>query len=203
MVSSPSAGDSALLLLLVAGVLIVFALWAWRLGKGIRVRLWFFALFAVFYELLFLLVLEEVARLPWGRLGPAAAFVDLLLFAATLIPGFRYILRTTRFEVTEKGRWIYRGGLGLPVAWLALFLIRYAVELALLGRVYLLTPTYTHTVSIPTFAVALILVDALFSVSTGLAMGEVIGIWWGYHERKGRGPAPSGATASGPGPVPP
>lgn len=189
-----SSGAAALFLLVVAGVLGFFAIWAWRLGKGIRVRLWVLGLFAVVYSLFFLLVLEEVARLPWGRVGPPAALLDLILFGVGLIPGFRYTRRTTTIEETSTGRWMYRGGFALPVAWLALFLLRYAVELALLGRVYLLTLTYTHTVSIPTYAAALILVDALFSVSTGLVLGQVLGIWSAFHQRRGRKGEPAAPT---------
>jgi hypothetical protein len=198
-----SAGETALLLVLLSAVLVFFAVWAWRIRKGIRVRLWFVALLAVFYELLFLVVLEEVLRLPWGRVAPAAALLDLIVFAVGLVPGYRYTLRTTTFERTTSGHWVYRGGLALPVAWLALFLFRYAVELALLGRVYLFTPAYTHTVAVPTYAAALILVDALFSVSTGLVMGEAVGIWWGYHRERRQGPASSGPNALSSAPSPP
>ncbi|MGC2288529.1 MAG: hypothetical protein WA688_01550 [Thermoplasmata archaeon] len=191
-----SAGDTVLLLILLSAVLIFFAFWAWRLGKGIRVRLWFVALFALFYELLFLLVLEEVLRLPWGRIAIGAGLLDLVLFAIGVVPGARYTLRTTTFERTPSGKWVYRGRLAIPAAWLALFLFRYAVELALLGRVYLFTPTYTHAVTIPAYAAALILVDALFAASTGLVMGETVAIWWAYHAQKGKGVVPTGATDS-------
>ncbi len=197
-----SAGDTVLLLVLLAAVLSFFAFWAWRLGKGIRVRLWWVALFALFYELLFLLVLEEVLRLPFGRIAFGAAGLDLVLFAVGVVPGFRYTLRTTTFERNAAGKWLYRGRIAIPAAWLSLFLFRYAVELALLGRVYLFTPTYTHAVSIPTYAAALIAVDALFAASTGLVMGETVAIWWAYHVQKERVSVPGGATAS-PGPVAP
>jgi hypothetical protein len=192
-----SVGDTILLLALVGAVLGFFAFWSWRLGKGIRVRLWWLALFALFYELLFLLVLEEVLRLPFGWLAIGAAVLDLVLFTVGIVPGFRYALRTTTFERTAAGKWVYRGKIAIPVAWLALFLFRYAVELALLGHVYLLTPIYTHAVTIPTFVAALIAVDALFAASTGLVMGESVAIWWAYHVEVGKRAVPSGATDSG------
>jgi hypothetical protein len=192
-----SSGATGLFLLLVAGVLGFFAIWAWRLGKGIRVRLWMLGLFAVIYVLFFLIVLAEVAQLPWGRVDAASAFLDLILFVVGLVPGFRYTRRTTTFEPAGSGGWIYRGGFALPAAWLGLFLLRYAVELILLGRVYLLTLTYTHTVSVPTYAAALILVDALFSASTGLVLGQVAGIWSAYRVRRGRKGAPAGTPPPG------
>lgn len=191
-----SSADTVLLLILLSAVLSFFAFWAWRLGKGIRVRLWWVALFALFYELLFLLVLEEVLRLPFGRVAIGAALLDLVLFAVGVIPGFRYTLRTTTFERNASGKWAYRGRIAIPTAWLALFLFRYAVELALLGRVYLFTPTYSQTVAIPTYAAALIAVDALFAASTGLVMGETVAIWWAYHVQKARAAVPSGALDS-------
>ncbi len=194
-------GTIAFVLILVGASLAFFAFWAWRLRKGIRVRLWFVALFAWFYELLFLLVLEEVLRLPWGRVALGAGLLDLVLFAAFVVPGFQYTLRTTTFGRTAKGRWLYRGGLALPVVWLSLFLLRYGVELALLGQVYLFTPYPTAAVAIPTYAAALIVVDALFAASTGLVMGDSVGIWWAYHAEKARTTSPK--AVSGPPTAPP
>jgi hypothetical protein len=182
--------EIALLLILLSAVLGFFAFWAWRLHKGIRVRLWFIALFAWFYELLFLLVLEEVLRLPWGRIALGGAILDLVLFAIGLVPGYWYTLRTTRFEKNAKGKWLYRGRIAIPAAWLSLFLLRYGVELALLGRVYLFTPTPSPLVAVPTFAAALIAVDALFAASTGLVMGETVAIWLAYHNEKAKDAGP-------------
>ncbi len=194
-------GTIAFVLILVGASLAFFAFWAWRLRKGIRVRLWFVALFAWFYELLFLLVLEEVLRLPWGRVALGAGLLDLVLFAAFVVPGFQYTLRTTTFGRTPKGRWLYRGGLALPTVWLSLFLLRYGVELALLGQVYLFTPYPTAAVAIPTYAAALIVVDALFAASTGLVMGDSVGIWWAYHAEKARTTSPK--AVPGPPTAPP
>jgi hypothetical protein len=187
---TPSSADVALLLILLSAVLGFFAFWAWRLHKGIRVRLWFIALFAWFYELLFLVVLEEVLRLPWGRLAIAGGILDLVLFGIGVVPGYRYTMRTTRFEKNAKGKWLYRGRIAIPAAWLSLFLLRYGVELALLGRVYLFTPTPSPLVAIPTFAAALIAVDALFAASTGLVMGETVAIWLAYHTEKAKDAGP-------------
>lgn len=201
----PSAADLAFLLILLSLVLIFFAFWSWRLGRGIRVRLWFIALFTLFYEMVFLLVVTEVLRLPWGGIAIGAALLDIVLFAIGIVPGFQYTLRTTRFERLPSGRWVYRGRIAIPAAWLGLFLFRYGVELALLGRIYLFTPTPSQTISIPTFAAALILADALFAASTGLIMGDTLAIWWAYYDQRGRGPVPPGATLSQapPAPAPP
>ena len=202
MPSAPLADTIAFVLILVGSALAFFAFWAWRLRKGIRVRLWFVALFAWFYELLFLLVLEEVLRLPWGRLALGAGLLDLVLFAAFVVPGFQYTVRTTSFDRTPKGRWLYRGGLALPVVWLSLFLLRYGVELALLGQVYLFTPYSTTAKAVPTFAAALIAVDALFAASTGLVMGDSVGIWWAYHAERARTTPPRPTPDATAAPVP-
>jgi hypothetical protein len=193
---APPAGETAFLLILLGACLSFFAFWAWRLRKGIRVRLWFVALFAWFYEVVFLLVLEEVLRLPWGNIALGAGFLDIGLFAAFVVPGFQYTVRTTTFERNTAGKWLYRGRLAIPAAWLSLFLFRYGVELALLGRVYLFTPTPTQAVAIPIFAAALIAVDALFAASTGLVMGDTVAIWWAYHVQKERSALPTGAFGS-------
>jgi hypothetical protein len=185
-VAAPAAGELALFLILLSAVLVFFAYWDWRLRKGIRVRLWFVALFAWFYELLFLLGLEEVLRLPWGRIAIAAGIIDLVLVAVGVVPGFRYTLRTTTFERTPAGKWVYRGRIAIPAARLSLFVFRYGVEIALLGQIYLLIPTLSPAVATPTFAAALVAVNALFAASTGLVMGETVAIWWAYHVAKGR-----------------
>lgn len=200
---APPSGDVALLLILLAAVLSFFAFWTWRLRRGIRVRLWFVALFALFYELLFLLVLEEVLRLPWGQVAFGAALLDVALFGICVFPGFRYTLRTTRFEHTGANRWVYRGRLAIPAAWLSLFLFRYGVELAFLGQVFLFTPLPSHAVAVPSSAVALIAIDALFAASTGLVMGDSMGIWWAYNAERARRSVPGGALDSVEPPPPP
>ncbi|MFZ0830047.1 MAG: hypothetical protein WCB18_07975 [Thermoplasmata archaeon] len=190
------AGELALLLILLSAVLIFFAWWARRLRKGIRLQLWAVALFGLFYVLFFLVVEAEVLRLPWGIVARAAGFFDVLLLLLGAIPAYRYTAQTTVFERSASGRWMYRGRFAIPVLWLAFFLLRYGVELALLGRVYLFTPTPGHAVSIPTFAVALIVVDALFAASTGLVMGNALGIYSAYRRQRAQRPGPGGATAS-------
>ena len=193
-----AAGDFALLLILLSAVLIVFAWWAWKLRTGIRVRLWFVALFGLFYVLVFLLVEAEVLRLPWGVLSRAAGFFDVLLLLAGALPAYGYAARTTTLERTPAGHWTYRGRVAIPVLWLGLFLLRYGVELALLGRVYLLTPTPTHAVPIPTYAAALIIVDALFALSTGVVLGNSLGIYSAYRRQRSGGSMPTGASADSP-----
>jgi hypothetical protein len=136
-----------------------------------------------------------VLRLPWGRVALAAGILDLVLFVVGVVPGYRYTLRTTTFERTPAGKWVYRGRIGIPAARLSLFIFRYGVEIALLGQIYLVTPTLSPAVATPTFAAALIAVNALFAASTGLVMGETVAIRWAYHVAKG----PEGATLN---PVP-
>ena len=197
MASIPTpAGELAFLLILLAAVLIFFAWWAWRLRKGIRLQLWVVGLFSLFYILVFLLVEAEVLRLPWGIVSRGAGFLDVLLLVLAGIPAFRYTARTTVVERSPSGRWTYRGRIAIPVMWLAFFLLRYGVELALLGRVFLFTPTPTSAVSIPTFAVALIVVDALFAASTGLVMGNAVGIYSAHRRQRTQGPVPGGAAAT-------
>jgi hypothetical protein len=190
------ASELAFLLILLAVVLIFFAWWAWTLRKGIRVRLWVVALFSLFYVLVFLLVEAEVLRLPWGLVSRGAAFFDVLLLLLGAIPSYRFASHTTVVERSSAGRWTYRGRIAIPVMWLAFFLLRYGVELALLGRVYLFTPTPTPAVSVPTFAVTLVAVDALFAASTGLVMGNSFGIYSAYRKQHAQGLVPGGATLS-------
>ena len=192
-----TSSELALFLILLSGVLLFFAWWSLRLRKGIRVQLWVVGLFGTFYVLVFLLVEAEVLHLPWGGVAHAAAFVDLLLLVLGAIPAFRYTSRTTQFERTASGHWVYRGRLAIPAAWLAFFLLRYGVELALLGRVYLFTPTApSQATSIPAFAASLILVDALFAASTGIVLGNALAIYWNHRRQRRRSPVPVGAADS-------
>ena len=131
-----------------------------RLRKGIRLQLWAVALFGLFYLLLLPRCRSRSAPSPLGIVARAAGFFDVLLLLLGAIPAYWYTAQTTVFERSASGRWMYRCRSAIPVLWLAFFLLRYGVELALLGRVYLFTPTPGHAVSIPTFAVALIVVDA-------------------------------------------
>lgn len=188
--------DLALLLILLSAALIFFAWWAWRLRKGIRLQLWVVGLFSLFYVGVFLFVEAEVLRLPWGIVARGAGFLDVLLLIFGAIPTYRYALRTTVVERSSEGRWTYRGRIAIPVLWLGFFLLRYGVELTLLGRVYLFTPTPTHSVAIPTYAAALLVVDALFAASTGLVMGNALGIYFAYRKRRIRGSVPGGVTDS-------
>jgi hypothetical protein len=194
--------ELALLLILLSAVLIFFAWWAWRLRKGIRLQLWVVWLFGVFYVLLFLLVLAEVLHLPWGLVARAGGVFDVLLLVLAAIPAFRYTARTTVFEQAPIGTWTYRGRIAVPALWLALFLLRYGVELALLGRVYLITPTPTQSVSIPAFAAALLVVDALFAASTGLVMGNALGIYSAFRRQRRQAQVPRGAADSPSAPAP-
>jgi hypothetical protein len=191
-----------LLLLLLSAVLIFFAAWAWRLRKGIRVRPRLFVLFTLLYALLFALVEAEVLRLPWGGAARGAVLLDLLLLAIGIVPAYRYTTRTTTLERAPSGLWSYRGRLAVPTAWLAFFLLRYGVELQLLGRIYLLAPSAPSSVPLPTYAAALVLVDALFSLSTGLVMGHSLAIYRAYRRRRSAPdlspvpPVPAGASTT-------
>lgn len=190
------ASELAVLLILLSGVLIFYAWWARRLRKGTPLRPWVIGLFGLVYVFVFLLVEADVLRLPWGGVARGAADLDLLLLILAVIPAYEYTSRTTSFERSPSGGWVYRGRAAIPAAWLAFFLLRYAVELALLGQIYLFTPTPSHGVTIPTFAVALILVDALFSAGTGLVLGNSVAIYLAYRRQRGQRPMPAGATTS-------
>ncbi|MCI4348071.1 MAG: hypothetical protein L3J97_05570 [Thermoplasmata archaeon] len=191
-----AASELAGLLILLSALLIFFAWWSRRLRKGIRVRPRVVALLGVFYLLLFLLVEAEVLRLPWGGVAQGAAFLDLLLLLTGVVPAYRYTTRTTTFERSSSDKWIYRGRLAIPAAWLAIFLLRSGVELALLGQISLFTPTRTATVTIPAFAAALILVDALFALSTGVLIGDYLAIYRAYRRLQRHGTVPVGVVVS-------
>jgi hypothetical protein len=180
----PAFGDVALLLILLAVLFAFFAWWAWGVRRGVRIRVWVMVLFGVGYVGLFLLVeREEVVFLRWGGLGRLAALVNVVLVAVTLAYSYLHTARTIRLQRSDQGYWQFQGMVTIPVVWLSLFLLRLGTELALLGRIYLFDPTPQH-VPLPNFAAALLLVDGLYSVATGLVLGYYGGIYDRYHRAR-------------------
>ena len=180
---SPTLGVT-LGLAFLAGLVLVFAWWAHRLRQGIRLRPWLLALLTTGYLGLFLLVEAEDLRLPWGGLARLFAIVDFVLVLVVWIPAYRHSRETTELEHTADGFWRYRGRLTVPAIWLGLFLLRFATEAALLGKIYLFTPAPSAGVSIPTFAFTLMLVDAMLAVSSGVLLGNALGVYGAYRRRE-------------------
>ena len=166
------AGELALLLILLSAVLIFFAWWARRLRKGIRLQLWAVALFGLFYVPFLPRCRSRSAPSPLGDCRPSRGILRRPPAPARCNSGVSVHRANDRVRTIGIGSLDVPGPVrdSSPVARLLPAAVR--VELALLGRVYLFTPTPGHAVSIPTFAVALIVVDALFAASTGARDGE-------------------------------
>ncbi len=125
--------------------------------------------YAVFYGLLFALVagVESLPILPLWSLG-----ADIAAAAVGTWVAVRYVERNvTIYE--EAGRPMYRLGLLVPLAYVALFLGRLILEIAI--GVDPFAPASTSLS--PGAAAVLEAVDALFGFSTGLAIGRNIGVY--------------------------
>lgn len=166
----------------------------WRISRltgGIRLRRSLLVLLTMFYAALF--VVAEVAE--WQRFPVVAPLLDIFLVVLGAVPAALYFHRTTIFERSVEGRWIYRASIVVLLAWYGLYLTRLAIELALTGRVFLLgVPAVPH-LSVG-YLVLLFSVDSLFAFSTGLLIGANFGIYSRYLQENGTpqttGP-PSGA----------
>lgn len=132
---------------------------------------------AILYLFLFgLAIVYDVGLLPsWSFL------VDGAVIVAGVAVATRHVARVVVFSRGPSGVQ-YRLGLALPVLYLVLYVVRVAVDLVLLNENPLAGPT-----GLPVLTgwqvVALLAVNALFSLSAGLLVGRSIGVYLAYRAR--------------------
>jgi hypothetical protein len=176
----PSAEESLLIAALIGLVLLRRAIAQLR---GTPVSTGRLLGYAVFYGLLFALVagVESLPILPLWSLG-----ADIAAAAVGTWVAVGYVERTVTIY-QEGGRSMYRLGLLVPIAYLALFLGRLLLEIAIGVDPFASASTFLS----PGAAAVLEAVDALFGFSTGLAIGRNIGVyraWQRFLAPPARGP---------------
>jgi hypothetical protein len=156
------------------------------------------AVLSLVYFLLFVVV-ETGNWLAIDDLAPIA--VGLLLLAG--VASYYFSVRTTRLLYSPQGELGYRGSPVLVVVWLVLLLLEIFVQQVILGHITVLdivvirglpspTPVDPTSISHP-YRVVLATVDALFALSTGVALGNNAGLYsrfarrWWRRRSKGRG----------------
>jgi hypothetical protein len=125
--------------------------------------------YSVVYPLLFALVIgtESYPIVPlWSLAADLAAGVLGALVAIDYVGR-----KVTIYQ--EDGRWMYRLGPVVPIVYVALFIGRLVLELAI-GINPFAGPSSGIT---PGALTVLIVVDALFGFSTGLALGRNLGVY--------------------------
>ena len=139
---------------------------------------------AITASFLFLFFLVETAT----ALGPGwLVVVNLLLLALAAHAAFLVTYRSTQIVRDSHGRWTYHSSRAVVLAWLVLLLLELYVQQAFIGYVTILHfivlrggpfPVTTPPTSIdPTGRAALAIVDALFALGTGLAVGRNAGLF--------------------------
>lgn len=163
--------------LFVFGILILFlARRSYRMATGTRVRFGLLFVMAGLYGALWAWsVWEAYLALPL-----VATVADLGLLAVGVGLALPYIRRVVHFEQRADGMWYYRLGVAIPLIYIVLLVARLAVGVAYLGPGAVdLAPVPVHGLGAPA-EVALALVNALLSVSTGLLLGRATGIYLGW-----------------------
>jgi hypothetical protein len=164
----------ALALTVLAVVVVAGIWWAHRVSQGVRFRPVLLGVLSVAYVLLFLTVetgnwlgIEDVAPL------------DLSLLGIALVVAYVVSLRSTRVLYNARGEIGYRGSPVFVAVWLVLLLLEIYVQQVILGRVTIFhlivvrglpSPVDPASVAHP-YRVVLETVDALFALSTGVALG--------------------------------
>ena len=172
MYSVDVTGSVALVVL--GGVIIVGLWWAHKVSEGVRFRPILLGVLSVGYVLLFLTV-ETGSWLGVEEVAP----IDLSLLLLALVLAYLVALRSTRILYNRRGETGYRGSPVLVGVWLVLLLLEIYVQQVILGRITIFhlivvhglpSPVDPESVSHP-YRVVLALVDALFALGTGLALG--------------------------------
>ena len=151
--------------------------------------------FLGFYVFLFALVAFPTlyaAVATWGEYGYLllAPYLAVPIVAAGVATP--YVRRIVRFERAEAGGWYYRLPWLIPVLYLALFVLRFTLEIVLFGLA--VVTSFSLPTSVPPGLLVLLAgVDLLLAASTGLLIGRSIGVYQAYQRLPG---AASGATGT-------
>jgi hypothetical protein len=172
MYSVDVTGTVALAVL--GGVVVVGLWWAHKVSQGVRFRPVLLGVLSVAYVLLFLTV-ETGSWLGVAEVAP----IDLSLLVLAFLAAYIVAARSIRILYNARGESGYRGSPVLVGAWLVLLLLEIYVQQAILGRITIFhlivihglpSPVDPGSVSHP-YRVVLASVDALFALSTGVALG--------------------------------
>lgn len=196
--SAPSAPYSSVLILF-AIVVLMLARRTYLSITGARYSAGRLFGFSGFYLLIFgalgattiYLALASWGSDTWLLVAPYAGVV--VGAAALAVP---HVRQTVQFEQRSPGRWYYRLPWVVPVAYLVLFVLRFAVEAIVFG--FASATSFVLPTSEPVGTLLLLVtLDLLFGVSMGLLVGRAVGVYRAFH-------APSGpARTARPLPDPP
>ncbi|MCI4344542.1 MAG: hypothetical protein L3J87_02825 [Thermoplasmata archaeon] len=150
---------------------------------------------AGFFLLLFVVTVVEGLYL-FPSLSLVDLGVDSVLIVASAWVGIRYTRRRVEIWRRPDGVWMYRMGMVIAIVYLTLFAVRLLLDLFVVG-LNPFGPVGSSVTLSPAAAAALLVVDALFAVSTGLFLGRNFGVYLVYRAALLR-PSPPSAP-----PIPP
>jgi hypothetical protein len=179
-----SGADESALVFLALIVLIIGRRVA-MMVRGAPVRTERILATAVLFSALFVLVLaESYFQVPWWTYA-----IDAAVLAVTIVLTIGYVRRHVVFEQRD-GAWYYRLHPVIVVAYLVLFVVRLALDLVVLGINPFAPPTSGPALA-GTTLVLVAVVDALFSLSTGLLIGRSVGVVLEYRAKTAAGTLPT------------
>ncbi|MCI4331641.1 MAG: hypothetical protein L3K19_07345 [Thermoplasmata archaeon] len=161
---------------------------AYLMIRGTEVNIPRLAGFTVLYIFLWgLVVFGTSPAPPWY-----SALLDVVIVVGTPWLTLPFVERRVELSRTPAGSWEYRLPLGVPLAYVLLFVLRLAVNLVVLGENPFIYPP--PTVTLTPFTSALVAtVDALFSFSTGLFVARGVAVYRVYRTRIASPPTPDPA----------
>jgi hypothetical protein len=168
------------------------AVWAVRLRTGVRFRPVWLGFSVLVYLAAFSLF--ETGR--WYGLTTAAP-VELLVLFVTLVATAIWTVRTTGVRRHPSGYWEYIASPMLAVMWLAILILEIYVQEALLGHVTVgsivtitgfpgsgILPVHQWFPGTATLVLAVL--EMLFAVGTGIAVGHIFGVYGAYLTKRQR-----------------
>jgi hypothetical protein len=116
---------------------------------------------------------ETVATVPWAF--PLWTIVDIVVMVASALATLPFAERLVRVSKRYDGQWYYQYGIELIAFYLGLWIVRLALAAYFdPGSIEFVPPTGALSA---TASDVVVLIQALFSVSSGLVVGRAIGTY--------------------------
>ncbi len=185
------ASDATTAYVVVALIVLVLVRRTFLMVQGARYSAPRIAAFSAFYLILYgALAGSTIAAAVgvWGdsALALVAAYAAVLVVATWV--ALPYVRRIVHFEERGPGVWYYRLPLLIPVLYLVLFVLRFAVEIVVFGPAVI---TNFVLPAVPGTTLLLVVgVDLLYSVSTGLLVARGVGVYQAHRALTARTPTP-------------
>jgi hypothetical protein len=164
---------------------------SYRLTQGVPLSAGRLVVLPVLYVLLYVAELASVSFVglvtSLAPLNYLSLAVDGALVAAGVVLAYRYTLRHVEiYQAPGETRWSYKMNALLPIAYVALFFLRVAIETVVLGESPFEIPTAASVTGLSSFALfSFAAVDALWGLSTGFLVGRSAAAWHEWQARLG------------------